>query len=150
MTLRLVEYGHPTGFFRRVRIGSEVFLRENDGFALRFFPPELARSPTSFRFAARKPDGVRRIFVFGESAAMGDPQPAYGASRYLEVLLRASRGDRPNSDSLGSLWSGVGAGENGAAFVFSFRSLGESLLAVDRREHAMEIGGLRGKLNRFF
>lgn len=37
---------------------------------------------------ADKPADVRRIFVFGESAAMGDPQPAYGASRYLEVLLR--------------------------------------------------------------
>src|ERR1019366_6362812 len=26
--------------------------------------------------------------ILGESAAMGDPEPAYGASRYLEVLLR--------------------------------------------------------------
>ena len=29
-----------------------------------------------------------RIFVLGESAAMGDPDPAYGFSRYLEVMLR--------------------------------------------------------------
>ncbi len=37
---------------------------------------------------AGKPPGVCRIFIFGESAAMGDPEPAYGAGRYLEVLLR--------------------------------------------------------------
>src|ERR1019366_8087025 len=35
-----------------------------------------------------KPRGTFRIFVLGESAAMGDPDPAYGFSRYLEVMLR--------------------------------------------------------------
>ena len=28
-----------------------------------------------------------RVFVFGESAAYGDPQPEYGLSRMLEALL---------------------------------------------------------------
>jgi hypothetical protein len=37
---------------------------------------------------AIKPPGKFRIFIFGESAALGDPEPAYGAGRYLEVLLR--------------------------------------------------------------
>ncbi len=32
--------------------------------------------------------GTYRIFVLGESAAMGDPDPAYAFSRYLEVMLR--------------------------------------------------------------
>ncbi len=32
--------------------------------------------------------GTYRIFILGESAAMGDPEPAYGAGRYLEALLR--------------------------------------------------------------
>jgi hypothetical protein len=35
-----------------------------------------------------KPAGTCRIFIFGESAAQGDPEPAFGAGRYLEVLLR--------------------------------------------------------------
>ena len=35
-----------------------------------------------------KPPGTYRIFILGESAAMGDPEPAYGAGRYLEALLR--------------------------------------------------------------
>jgi tetratricopeptide (TPR) repeat protein len=39
--------------------------------------------------AAEKPPGTVRIFVFGESAAMGDPEPAYGFARQLERLLQA-------------------------------------------------------------
>ena len=37
---------------------------------------------------AHKPPNTCRIFILGESAAQGDPEPAYGAGRYLEVLLR--------------------------------------------------------------
>ncbi len=40
------------------------------------------------RFQQKKPQGTYRIFVLGESAAMGDPDPAYAFSRYLEVMLR--------------------------------------------------------------
>ena len=36
---------------------------------------------------ALKPAGTFRVFVLGESAALGDPEPAYGAGRYLQVLL---------------------------------------------------------------
>ena len=86
--LRLAGYGHPTGFFKQIRIGQQKYLINNENFSLNFFPPQLARWPDPFVFpAARTPDTVR-IFIFGESAAMGDPQPAYGASRFMEVLLR--------------------------------------------------------------
>jgi tetratricopeptide (TPR) repeat protein len=37
---------------------------------------------------ADKPTNSYRIFLLGESAALGDPDPAYGFGRYLEVLLR--------------------------------------------------------------
>jgi tetratricopeptide (TPR) repeat protein len=86
--LRIAGYGYPSGFFRSIRQGGKEFLIHNEKFSLRFFPPELARWPSSFNFAADKPADTCRIFVFGESAAMGDPQPAFSASRYLEVLLR--------------------------------------------------------------
>jgi tetratricopeptide (TPR) repeat protein len=43
---------------------------------------------------AEKPPRTFRIFLFGESAAMGDPRPAYGVGRYLEVLLRERFPDR--------------------------------------------------------
>src|SRR5262249_25907290 len=37
---------------------------------------------------ANKPPGAYRVFILGESAALGDPKPAYGAGRYLQTLLR--------------------------------------------------------------
>lgn len=60
----------------------------NDRFGYRFFPPTLARTPMPLRMAAKKPAGTFRIFLFGESAAQGDPDPTFGAGRYLETLLR--------------------------------------------------------------
>ena len=86
--LRLAGYGYSTTFFRKVRTNNEEYLVQNDKFALRFFPPEIARPPGPVRMKANKERGTYRIFIFGESAAMGDPEPAFGAGRYLETLLR--------------------------------------------------------------
>jgi tetratricopeptide (TPR) repeat protein len=87
--LRLGGYGFDPAFFQVGRDDSgKKVLRNNDSFILRFFPPELARWPASFNLAAEKPADVQRIFIFGESAAMGDPQPSVGPSHILGVLLR--------------------------------------------------------------
>lgn len=88
IVLRLGNYGYDTGFFQKTKINGQEFVINNDTFSRRFFPPTLARWPGTLKFPANKPADTIRIFVFGESAAMGDPQPAYGASRYLDVLLR--------------------------------------------------------------
>jgi tetratricopeptide (TPR) repeat protein len=88
IALRIGGYGYPTSFFRKTRVGDQECWVNNDTFTLRFFPPELARWPGALMMRAKKPADTTRIFVFGESAAMGDPQPAYGAARFLEVLLR--------------------------------------------------------------
>lgn len=85
--LRLGGFGYPTGFFRRERINGRAVLVENDKFGLRFFPPELARSPSPVVMALDKPKDTCRIFILGESAALGDPEPAFGFGRYLQVLL---------------------------------------------------------------
>jgi tetratricopeptide (TPR) repeat protein len=53
-----------------------------------FFPPGMIKTPQAYAIPADKAAGTFRIFVLGESAAMGDPDPAYGFSRYLEVMLR--------------------------------------------------------------
>jgi len=86
--LRLTGYGYPTRLFEKVRLKGRDYLLNNEKFSLRFFPPELARWPDPLMMEAVKPAGTCRIFIFGESAAQGDPEPAFGAGRYLEVLLR--------------------------------------------------------------
>jgi tetratricopeptide (TPR) repeat protein len=53
-----------------------------------FFPPGMIKTPQAYAIPAEKAQGTFRIFVLGESAAMGDPDPAYAFSRYLEVMLR--------------------------------------------------------------
>ena len=86
--LRLGGYGYDTSFFRSIRVGGQEYFLNNEKFTQRFFPEQLSRWPDPFKMPAVKSPDTIRIFIFGESAAMGDPQPAYGASRYMEVLLR--------------------------------------------------------------
>ena len=86
--LRLAGYGYSPDFFKPLRIGGEEFLVENDKFGWRFCPPEISRSPAPLRMSAHKKPGSYRVFLLGESAALGDPQPAFGMGRYLQALLR--------------------------------------------------------------
>lgn len=86
--LRIGGYGRSLRFFKNINIGGSEYLVNDDLFALKFFPPEMTRSTSALRMEPQKPPGVFRIFIFGESAAMGDPEPAYGPGRYLEILLR--------------------------------------------------------------
>lgn len=88
--LRLAGYGWPTAFFLQETSPQGSVLVENPQFGWRFFPPAVARTPQPIRLAVAKPPNTIRIFVFGESAAMGDPEPAYGFPRQLERLLAAS------------------------------------------------------------
>lgn len=85
--LRAAGIGHATGFFLEKEIEGTEYLIPNRLFTHRFFPSALARDPLPFRMPADKPDGSYRIFLFGESAAYGDPEPAYGMGRFLEAVL---------------------------------------------------------------
>jgi tetratricopeptide (TPR) repeat protein len=85
--LRLAGYGYDPGLFKKITIGDNEYFVNNDSFGLRFFPPQLARSLGPIRMPVKKSANTYRIFILGESAAMGDPEPAYGPGRYLEALL---------------------------------------------------------------
>jgi tetratricopeptide (TPR) repeat protein len=87
LVLRLAGCGYPASFFEKYRAGGKEYLVNNENFSLRFFPQQLARFPSPVMFESQKPAQTYRIFILGESAARGEPEPAYGASRYLEVLL---------------------------------------------------------------
>ncbi|MGH9312450.1 MAG: tetratricopeptide repeat protein, partial [Vicinamibacterales bacterium] len=81
--LRVAGVGQSSSFFLR---DGDRYLT-NPRFGWRFFPVPLARTPLALSFPSHKPPETFRVFVFGESAAMGIPEPAFGFSRVLEVLL---------------------------------------------------------------
>ena len=89
--LRLIGWGYPPGFFVARRVDGQSMWSENPRFGWRFFPKDIARGPERFLLEKRKPSGTLRVFVLGESAAMGDPSPAFGIPRMLQAMLEAAR-----------------------------------------------------------
>ena len=85
--LRLVGFGYPTSFLLpEEHAGKKVFV-QNNRFGWRFFGREQSPQPATFAFTREKPADTIRVFVFGESAAFGDPQPDFGLPRMLHALL---------------------------------------------------------------
>lgn len=84
--LRVWGVGYPVAFLEPVDV-KPGYLADNYKFAWRFFPRPLARSSQPMLIPQTKTSGSKRVIVFGGSAAMGDPDPAYGFPRVLEVLL---------------------------------------------------------------
>jgi tetratricopeptide (TPR) repeat protein len=87
LLLRLLGVGFDPHFFKRATVGGRDCYVPNQDFGLRFFPRSMARFPPPVVMPATKAPGTFRFFIFGESAALGDPRPNYGAGCYLEVLL---------------------------------------------------------------
>jgi tetratricopeptide (TPR) repeat protein len=85
--LWLAGFGYPTSFFLSSSIGGQSMRIQNDRFAWRFLGREMARQPFPFAIPAAKPANTVRIFVLGESAGYGDPQPEFGLARMIEALL---------------------------------------------------------------
>jgi len=86
--LRLFHVGYSTSLMEPCTIHGRPSSCYNLFFVAPFFPPGMIKTPQFFSIPSEKPQGTYRIFVLGESAAMGDPDPAYGFSRYLQVMLR--------------------------------------------------------------
>ncbi|MCC6589469.1 MAG: tetratricopeptide repeat protein [Bryobacterales bacterium] len=83
LAARALRFGFEPEFF--IRHGGAWVTNEKYGW--RWFPREIARTPAPavVQEAKRK----KRLFVLGESAAMGFPDPAYG----LAAQLRSSLGE---------------------------------------------------------
>jgi tetratricopeptide (TPR) repeat protein len=86
--LRLADYGYTTSLFEKVRLADRDYLINNENFSLRFFSPEMCQWNPPLKMEPVKPADTHRIFIFGESAAQGDPEPPFGAGRYLAALLQ--------------------------------------------------------------
>jgi tetratricopeptide (TPR) repeat protein len=86
--LRLFHVGHETSLMDSCTVHGRPTMCYNMFFAAPFFPPGIIKTPQFFSLSPNKPPGTYRIVILGESAAMGDPDFAYGFGRYLEVMLR--------------------------------------------------------------
>ena len=85
IALHLAGAGFTPRFFLR---GEDGYLHANRHFGRLFFPERLVREGVAVRLADPKPAGTFRIFLLGESAAMGFPSPRFGFPRVMEVMLR--------------------------------------------------------------
>ena len=86
--LRFFSVGYPTDLLLTCTVHGKPAGCYNLFFPAPFFPPGMIKTPQAYSIVAPKPQRTFRVFVLGESAAMGDPDPAYSFSRYLEVMLR--------------------------------------------------------------
>lgn len=89
-SLRLTGYGWDTRFFIPDTEGAEDAYRTNPRYTERYFPASFGLKPFNFRIQKSKPDGSKRVFLIGESAAMGVPEPGFGMAPQLEAMLRES------------------------------------------------------------
>jgi len=93
LLLAVIGYGRHQSFFFPWRHAGQTIHLTNHRYCEHFVPKHLARTPV-YSVLSPKAAGTRRIFVFGGSAAYGDPEPAFGFCRQLEVLLNAVAKDR--------------------------------------------------------
>ena len=88
LLLRAANVGYPTALLEPCTVQGKPASCYNLFFAAPFFPNGMIQTPRPYSIPAAKAANTYRIVVLGESAAMGDPDPAYGFSRYLETMLR--------------------------------------------------------------
>jgi Tfp pilus assembly protein PilF len=87
-SLRVAGIGHPATFF--IPDAKPGYLRTNPDFTRTFFPPQFDITPLAFSLSRHKEHGHTRIFVLGESAARGIPEPGFGFAALLRAQLRAA------------------------------------------------------------
>ena len=86
--LRLAGFGVQPEFF----IPDEDkpgFYCANPAFTDQFLPAHFGIRPLNFRLTKHKEPGTVRVFVLGESAAQGTPEPAFGFAAQLQAQLSA-------------------------------------------------------------
>ena len=85
--LRASGFGKPTGLF--IPDEKPGFVRTNPNFCAPFIPASFGIEPLNFRIRAHKEPDTVRVFVLGESAAQGMPEPDFGFAAQLRAQLRA-------------------------------------------------------------
>jgi tetratricopeptide (TPR) repeat protein len=84
--LRFSGNHRPTAFWLE---DGDGMLRANPAFGAAYVGETQARMPRPLKIRATKEPGSLRVLVLGESAALGDPEPAFGMPRFLQAQLEA-------------------------------------------------------------
>jgi len=85
--LLLFGAGTPTELF--IPDGKPGYYRTNPNFTAPFIPASFGIRPLNFRIRKQKEPGIIRVFVLGESAAQGVPDPDFGIASHLRAQLKA-------------------------------------------------------------
>lgn len=83
LVLRAAGVGEDLSFVRR---DGDRWV-DNPRFGRLFFPPQLSRASLPFSVPRERRAGSLRVVVLGGSAAMGIPEPAFGPTHQLRLLL---------------------------------------------------------------
>lgn len=87
LALRLVGFGKDTALF--IEDHAHGGYRTNPDYTSLFFPPSFGLKLENFYITKEKPEDAFRVFVLGESAAMGVPEPGFGLTPQLRAQLKA-------------------------------------------------------------
>ena len=87
--LRLTGLFRPPHFLQKVRHEGQVYYTANPAFARLFLQRADVPSPPPLWVAARKPEGVRRVILLGESAAAGFPMTDHHLGRLVQARWNA-------------------------------------------------------------
>lgn len=93
-SLRAMNLGVPRQLYLVGKWRGEQLATENPHFTRKYFGSRLERAPWVEAFPVPKPKNEFRVFLLGESAALGDPIPRYGMARILEILLQEQMKDK--------------------------------------------------------
>jgi tetratricopeptide (TPR) repeat protein len=98
-TLRLTGFGTSTDLF--IPDSEPGYVRTNPHFTDPFIPHAFGIGPLNFRIQRHKDPNQLRIFVLGESAAQGIPDPGFGFAAQLQAQLSGSAGKSVQVFNLG-------------------------------------------------
>lgn len=79
----------PPHLLQKVRQQGEVYYTTNPAFARLFLQRADVPSPPPLWVAARKPEGIRRVILLGESAAAGFPMTDHHLGRLIQARWNA-------------------------------------------------------------
>jgi tetratricopeptide (TPR) repeat protein len=82
--------GKSFAYFHKIDINGQPYFQENPDFADQFYPRSLNIGPVENTFAAERSPDRLRVYIFGESAALGFPLKNHGLDRLLSAQLRAA------------------------------------------------------------